>query len=163
VAIKAVSTIKQAIASAIMELMLERGVLLSRKMQIESIGTFKKEIKLEMDQYMSKMEEAHFIGDTNQWNLINESFQHNKKHSEQIDSAIKKLTDEQNAELLVFIRKCIDKSLQISELTPDVVLAFRDELNLPIAKDTYKEICKNNLEQGKRLFEELYKIGSGSK
>ncbi|KZN39815.1 hypothetical protein [Pseudoalteromonas luteoviolacea] len=53
---------------------------------------------------------------------------------------------------LAFSKECIDESIRISSLMPDIILSMRAELGLDIDPDEYKTIHEQNSEKAKSTY-----------
>lgn len=157
--VKAVTTIMASIGTAIMELMLERGVLVKRKNTIESLEGFRSKAQSEIDRYISIMKNLNLEGnqDKRLWDTINNNIQFETQQRDKYALEISDLWKVQNKEHLEFTQKSMNRFFEIAALLPDAILAVREELNLPISNDAYLDIFNKNLEQGRRVFGNFFK------
>jgi hypothetical protein len=162
--VKAVTIIMSSIGTAIMELMLERGVLLQRKSTIESLEGFRSRAHSEIDRYISIMKNLNLEGnqDKRLWDTINSNIQFESQQRDKHAKDISDLWAMQTKEHVAFLQKCMSRFFEISSLLPDAVLAAREELNLPISNAAYLDIFNANIEQGKKVFADfIKKISAG--
>lgn len=157
--VKAVTTIMASIGTAIMELMLERGILVERKNTIEMLGGFRSRAQGEIDRYIAIMKNLNLEGnqDKRLWDTINNSVQFETQQRDKFSQEISDLWKTQNKEHLEFTQKCMNKFFEITSLLPDAVLAVREELNLTISNDAYLDIFNKNIEQGRKVFGDFFK------
>jgi len=152
--VKAVTTVMASIGTAIMELMLERGVLVKRKNKIELLEVYCSKAQDEIDRYISIMKNLNLEGnqDKRLWDTINNNVQFKTQQREKNAQEISDLWKIQNKEHLEFTQKSMDRFFETSALLPDAVLAVREELNLTISNDAYLDIFNKNIEHAKRVF-----------
>jgi hypothetical protein len=157
--VKAVTTIMTSIGTAIMELMLERGVLVERKKKIELLEESRSRAQSEIDRYISIMKNLNLEGnqDTRLSDTINNSIQFETQQSEKFSQEVSNLWKRQNKEHLEFTQKCINRFFEITSLLPDAVLAFREELNLTISNDAYLNIFNKNINECRKVFSDFLK------
>lgn len=161
--VKAVTTIMTSIATAILELLLERGALVGRKTEIESLEALRSRLQDEIERYISIMKNLNLEGNQDErlWETINKSIQFETEHRDSFSKKIDELKTIQNKELIEFTKKCMNKFFEIAPHLPDTVLAMREELNLPISRDAYLNIFNQSTEHGKKTFDEfLNKLSS---
>jgi len=156
--VKAVTTIMASIGSAILELMLERGILTNRKNTIESLETYRLKAADEIDRYISMMTNINIEGNQDQrlWDAINKNVEFQTQQRDKYAAEICDLWKIQNEAHVVFAQKCMNDFFEITSLLPDAVLSVREELNLPISSEAYLDIFNNNIEHGKRVLGEFY-------
>lgn len=152
--VKAVMTIMAAIGTAIMELMLERGILVHRKNTIELLEGLRSKAHSEIDRYISIMKNLNLEGnqDKRLWDTINNNMHYETQRRDKLSQEISDLWKVQNKEHLEFTQKAMNRFFEITGLLPDAVLAVREELNLPISNDEYLDIFTKNIEQGTKVF-----------
>lgn len=157
--VKAVITIMASIGTAVMELMLERGILVERKSTIEMLGGFRSRAQGEIDRYIAIMKNLNLEGnqDKRLWDTINNSVQFETQQRDKFSQEISDLWETQNKEHLEFTQKCMNRFFEITSLLPDAVLAVREELNLTISNDAYLDIFNKNIEQGRKVFGDFFK------
>lgn len=156
--VKAVTTIMASIGTAIIELMLQRGVLVDRKNTIEMLEGFHSKAQSEIERYIAIMKNLNLEGnqDKRLWDTINNSIQFETKQRDEYSQEISELWETQNKEHLEFTQNCMNRFFEITSLLPDAVLAVREELNLPISNDAYLDIFNANIEQGKKVFRDFF-------
>ena len=156
--VKSVTTIMGAVGTAILELMLERSMLMQRKSSIELLEKFRSKEQGEIDCYISIMKNINLEGnsDPRLWEIINKNIEFETQERDKYAQEINYLLNIQNKEHLEFTKKCMGRFFEITSLLPDAVLAIRAELNLPISNEAYLDIFNNNIELGKRVFGEFY-------
>lgn len=162
--VKAVTIIMSSIGTAILELMLDRGVLLQRKSTIESLEGLRTRAHSEIDRYISIMKNLNLEGnqDKRLWDTINSNIQFESQQRDKYAKDISDLWAMQTKEHVAFTQKCMSRFFEISSLLPDAVLAAREELNLPISNAAYLDIFNANIEQGKKVFADfIKKISAG--
>lgn len=157
--VKAVTTIMASIGTSIMELMLQRGILVSRKNTIETLEGFRLKAQSEIERYIAIIKNINIEG--NQDKRLLDTINYNIQfETQQRDSYSKEISHQwkiQNNEHLEFTQNCMDRFFEMTSLFPDAVLAIRDELNLPISNDAYLDIFNKNIEQGKTVFRDFFK------
>lgn len=156
--VKAVTILMAKIGTSIMELMLERGVLLGRKKSIELLEKYRWKSQDEIDRYLSIMKNINLEGNQDQrrWDVINRNVEFETTQRDKYAQEINESWEIQNKEHLQFVQKCMDNFFEITSLLPDVVLSVRQELNLEISNEAYLNIFNKNTEQGKRVFGEFF-------
>ena len=156
--VKAVTILMAKIGTSIMELMLERGVLLGRKKSIELLEKYRWKSQDEIDRYLSIMKNINLEGNQDQrrWDVINRNVEFETTQRDKYAQEINESWEIQNKEHLQFVQKCMDNFFEITSLLPDVVLSVRQELNLEISNEAYLDIFNKNTEQGKRVFGEFF-------
>lgn len=152
--VKAVTTIMASIGTAIMELMLERGVLVQRKNTIELLEGFRSKVQDEIERYVSIMNNLNLEGnqDRRLWETIDGNIQFETQRQDKLAKEVGDLWSMQNKEHLQFTQKCMSRFFEITALLPDAVLAVREELDLTISDDAYLNIFTKNIEQGEKVF-----------
>lgn len=157
--VKAVTTIMASIGTVIMELMLERGILVDRKKEIELLEGLCSKTQSEIDRYISIMKNLNLEGnqDKRLWDTINNSVQFETQQRDKFYQEIGELWKTQSKEHLEFTQMCMNRFFEITSLLPDAVLAVREELNLTISNDAYLDIFNKNIEQGKKVFDDFFK------
>jgi len=157
--VKAITTIMAAIGTAIMELMLERGVLIKRKNTIEMLEGFRSKIQSEIERYISIMKNLNLEGnqDKRLWDTINNNIQFETQQRDKYAKEVNDLWNIQNREHLQFTQKCMSRFFEITALLPGAVLAVREELNLTISDEAYLDIFNENIKQGKRVFGDFFR------
>ena len=157
--VKAVTTIMASIGTAILELMLERSVLVDRKTQIELLEGFRSKVQGEIERYISIMKNLNLEGnhDQRRWDTINNNVKFETQQRDKFSQEIGELWKLQSKELLEFTQKCMNRYFEITSLLPDAVLAVREELNLAISNEAYLDIFNKNIEQGKQVFGDFFK------
>ncbi len=152
--VKSVTTIMGSIGAAIMELMLERGVLKERKNNIDILSDLRSKSQSEVERYIAIMKNMNLEGnkDPHLWETLNENIEFETKQRDRLQTEINELWDTQNKEHLVFTKKCMSRFFEISKQIPDAVLSVREDLNLPISSEEYVEINNKNLELGEKVF-----------
>lgn len=163
--VKAVTTIMASIGTVIMELMLERGILVDRKNTIERLEGFRSRAQSEIDRYIAIIKNLNLEGnqDKRLWDTIDNSVQFEKQQRDEYSQEISNLWKTQNKAHLEFTQKCMNRFFEITALLPDAVLAVREELNLPISNDAYLDIFNKNIEQGRKVFGDFFEKISVSK
>jgi len=156
--VKAVTTIMSSIGTAILELMLERSALVSRKNEIELLEKYRTKSADEIDRYISIMKNVNLEGSHDQrlWDTINQNIEFEKEQRDNYAQEINDLWSIQNKDHLEFTRKCMDRFFEITTLLPDAVLSIREELDLQISNEAYLDIFNKNIEQGKKVFGDFY-------
>ena len=156
-AVKAVTTIMASIGTAIMELMIERSILIARKNSIELLEKYRLKEQGEIERYNSIMKNINLEGnrDPRLWETINKNVEFETQQRDKYAKEINDLWAIQNKEHLEFSKKCMDKFFEITSLLPDAVLSVREDLNLPISNEAYLNIFNKNIEQGKLVFSDF--------
>jgi hypothetical protein len=156
--VKAVSTIMASIGTAIMELMLERKVLVERKTRIEFLEGLRSKSQSEIERYISIMKNLNLEGnqDKRLWDTINNQVEFETQQRDKFMQETSDLWKAQNKEHLEFTQKCMNKYFEVASLLPNAVLAVREELNLPISDEAYINIFNKNMEQGRLVFSEFF-------
>lgn len=161
--VKAVTIIMSSIGSAILELMLERSVLVNRKNTIELLETYRIKAADEIDRYISVMTNINIEGNHNQrlWDATNRNVEFQTQQRDKYRQEINDLWVIQNEAHVEFTQKCMNEFFEITSLLPAAVLSVREELNLPICNEAYLDIFNKNIENGKRVLSDFYdKISS---
>lgn len=157
--VKAITTIMSSIGSAILELMLERSVLVNRKNTIELLGTYRLKAADEISRYISVMTNINIEGNHDQrlWEAINRNVEFQTQQRDKYTQEINDLWVTQNKAHIEFAQKCMDEYFEISSLLPAAVLSVREELNLHISNEAYLDIFNQNIESGRRVLSDFYK------
>ena len=152
--VKAVTTIMSSIGEATLELMLERGSLISRKNLIAINEKLRDKSQAEVERYISIMKNLNLQGNTDQglWDTINKAVDYESGQVETYNKEIESLWGAQNSEHLEYASKCMDSFFVISEILPEAILAVREELDLSISPDEYLDIYSKNIEKGRVVF-----------
>lgn len=161
--VKAVITIMASIGTAILELTLERGVLVARKNTIELLGGFRSKAQNEIERYISIMKNLNLEGnqDNRLWDTIEKQLKFETQERDRYGKEVADLWNVQNREHLQFTKNCMRRFFEISALLPDAVLAVREELNLTISGEAYLDICNKSIEQGEKVFGDFLRKLSG--
>lgn len=157
--VKAVATIMASIGTAIMELMLERAGLIARKNEIDLLDEYRSKAQSEIERYISIMKDLGLEGNRDQrlWDTINNNIQFETQQRDKFAQDVSNLREVQNKEHLEFSHRCMNRFFEIISLLPDVVLAIRGELNLTISNEAYLDIYNKHMEQGKKVWGDLFK------
>lgn len=157
--VKAVTEYMAAIGSATLDLMLERSGLMLRKNSIHTLENLRDKSQQEIDRYIAIMKNLNLEGnqDPALWKTINGNVDFEQKQYDKFQAQIAELWQIQNKEHLEFIRKCMNKFFEISALLPNAVLSVRNELDLEISSDDYLNIFNDNIEKGKKIFDDFFR------
>ncbi|MES2182230.1 MAG: chromosome partitioning protein ParA [Pseudomonadota bacterium] len=160
--VKYVTTIISAIATAFLELILERIDLVNRKNKIALLEEFRTKAHSEVERCISIMGNLNLEGnsDEHKWDTLKRNIEFQSKTRDDYAKEINSLTKEQNFELLAFSNKCVERSFQITTLLPDVVLAIREELGLTISNEAYVDIFNKHIEEGRQVFSVFFRNAS---
>jgi len=160
--VRAVTTIMGSIGTAIIELMLERSSLISRKNYIKILDDLRSKKQDEIERYISIIKNLNLEGnkDPHLWKIINENVDFETKQRDEYLETIDGLRELQQKEHFIFTKKCMDKFFEITTLLPDAVLAVREDLDLPISNEAYLDIFNKNTELGKEVFSEFFEKAS---
>ena len=155
--VKAVTEYMVAIGLAILDLTLERSGLMLRKNSIHTLENLSDKSRQEIDSYIAIMKNLNLEGnqDPALWKTINGNVDFEQKQYDKFQAEIAELWQIQNKEHLEFIRKCMNKFFEISALLPNVVLSVRNELDMEISIDDYLNIFNDNIEKGKKIFDDF--------
>lgn len=162
--VKSVTEFMAAIGSATLDLMLERSTLINRKNSIETLEKLRVKSANEVERYISIMKNVNLEGnkDPALWDTINKNIDFDQAQELKYSNEIDELWKIQKQEHIVFIRKCMARFFEISELLPHAVISVRKELDLEIPVEAYLDIVNNNIEKSKKVFENfLTKIENG--
>lgn len=163
--VRAVSKYMSAVGAAVLELMLDRSQLMSRKNNIHTLEALRDKSQQEIDRYIAIMKNLNLEGNSDPvlWETINSNVDYEQKQYEKYQGEIDNLWVLQNKEHLEFSRKCIGRFYEITSLLPDAVLSIRNELDLDISADDYLNIFNQSIEDGKKIFDEfLIRIEKGN-
>lgn len=146
-----VTKITNSIAISLLDLMFGRHFLDNRKNEIHSLINLRNECLTEIQRYTSIMKEFNLqnIIDPMKWKTLNDNIEYQSKEYTTYQNNINKLNEIQNREHLIFSEKCLNKYFEILEEVPAVILAIREELDMPIDEDMYIKICNDNVELGR--------------
>jgi len=161
--VKSVTNFMASVATATLDLMLERSILVDRKNTIDLLENYRTKAADEIDRYIAMMKNINLEGiqDHRLWDTINNNIEFEKEQRDKYAQEISDLWEMQNKEHLEFTKKCMDYFYDISSLLPETVLSVRDELNLKISREAYLDIFKKNIEKGKLVFDDFFnKISS---
>lgn len=155
--VKAVTQYMASIASAMLDLTLERSGLILQKQNISNLENLRNKAQQEISRYVGIMKNLNMEGNSDQilWGTINKNVDFEKKQIDTYQDNIAKLIQIQKKEHLEFTKMCMSKFFEISELLPPAVLSIRKELDMEISSDDYLNIFKNNIEKGKKIFGEF--------
>jgi hypothetical protein len=157
--VKAVSSFMASVATATLNLMLERSELMLRKNNIQNIENLRVRSEQEVDRYIALMKNLNLEGnsDPRLWETINNSIGYEQGQVTKYNSELDKLWLVQNTEHMQFTKHCMGTFFEVSGLLPSAVLSVRNELDLNIAPEDYLSIFNDNLEKGKLVFEAFLK------
>lgn len=153
--VQAVTVFMGEIGTATLHLMLERMVLINRKNDIKISEDLRNEYQSEVDRYLSIMKNMNLAGnqDKSTWDYVNKSFEFECEQRDKHNKEINELWVIQTREHIVYVRHCMAKFFEISNLLPQAVLSVRNELGLEISHEDYLDIFNNNIEKGKAVFD----------
>ncbi len=153
--VKAVSSFMAAVATATLNLMLERSELMLRKNNIQNIEALRGRSQQEVDRYIALMKNLNLEGnsDPRLWETINTSVTYEQNQVTKYNSELDQLWLVQNTEHMNFSTDCMDTFFIVSGLLPNTILSVRSELDLEIAPEDYLAIFNENLDKGKEVFE----------
>lgn len=152
--VKAVTTFTAAIGTAFLDLMLERSTLVRRKVDIQIAQNFINKHQGEIERYRSLMKSMNVDGTLDQKTKdhINRCMMFEVDQREQYSKELDVLWISQNEEHLAFVKQCMDRFFDVSELLPPAVLCARKELDLEIEKEDYEAIFLENINRGRDAF-----------
>jgi len=155
--VRAVTTFMGEIATATLDLMLKRSVLVQRKFSIELSEKYRDKSQSEIERYISIMKELNLTGtgDEGTWSVLKSSFESECKERDKYNEEIEKLWSIQNREHLEYVRYCMSTFFDVSELLPNAVLSVRKELDLAISHEDYLDIFNKNLDKGRAVFDKF--------
>lgn len=153
--VKAVTSFMAAVATATMDLMLERSELMLRKNDIQITENLQTRSQQEVDRYIALMKNLNLEGnsDPRLWETINNGIKYEQEQVSKYNAELDKLWVVQNAEHMRYTKHCMNTFFEISALLPNAVLSVRDELDLNIEPEDYMSIFNENLEKGKQVFD----------
>jgi hypothetical protein len=156
--VRAVTTFTAAIGTAFLDLMLERGALVSRKADIERTQNFRDRHHSEIERYMALMKTMNVDGlfDQGTKDHINKCMLFEGDQREYYNKELERFWIIQNVEHLVFVKKCMDNFFDISTLLPPAVLSARKELDLEIEAEDYENIFNENIIKGREAFDDFF-------
>ena len=152
--LKAVTVFVGEVNSAFMNLMLDRGNLMVRKLKIDNLETYRAKYNNEVERCLTIMRNMNLEGNSNKkaWNRVNQSFETECERRNEVADEINQLWETQKREHFSFTRKCMDSYFEITKLTPNIIIAVRRELELDIDKEKYLEILRENQEKVESIF-----------
>ena len=153
--VKAVTSFMAAVATATMDLMLERSELMLRKNDIQIAENLRTRSQQEVDRYIALMKNLNLEGnsDPRLWETINNGIKYEQEQVSKYNAELDKLWAVQNTEHMRYTKHCMNTFFEISALLPNAVLSVRDELDLNIEPEDYMSIFNENLEKGKQVFD----------
>jgi hypothetical protein len=157
--VKTVTKFMAAVATATLDLMLERSELMLRKNDIQIVENLRSKSQQEVERYIALMKNLNLEGnsDPSLWQSINSSIEYEQGQVNNYNTQIDELWSIQNSEHLIFTRHCMSIFFTISKLLPDAVLSIRKELDLDISPEDYLTIFNENMEQAEGVFEQFLK------
>jgi len=157
--VKAVSSFMASVATATLNLMLERSELMLRKSNIQTIEALRERSQQEVDRYIALMKNLNLEGNSEPrlWGTIDTSVKDEQSQVTKYNSELDELWIVQNTEHMKFTTHCMDTFFIVSSLLPNTVLSVRTELDLEIAPEDYLAIFNENLDKGKEVFEVFMK------
>ncbi len=155
--VKAVTKYMSAVGKTLLELMLDRIQLVSRKNDIQTLAGLRDKSQQEIDRYIAIMKNLNLEGNSDPalWGVINSSVDYEQKQYDKYQEEIDELWKDQNREHLEYSRKCMGRFYEITSLLPDAVLSVRNELDMEISPDDYLNIFNQSIEDGKDIFNEF--------
>ena len=152
--VKAVTEFMAKVRTTSLNLMLKRSGLIRRQSTIRMYESYRDQKQQEIGNYIASLKSQNILGSADQrlWDVIS---RHINFEQDQYDKYQKELDDlliQQNKEHFQFIRECMDRFFDISNILPEAVLAVRNELGLEIAPEEYLEIFNQNIEDGRKVF-----------
>ncbi|WP_224789433.1 hypothetical protein [Pseudomonas fluorescens] len=144
-----------------LDLMLKRSELILRKSSIYTYESLQNKSQQEIERYLAIMKNLNLQSNTDQalWGTINRNIEYEQGQLDKYQSELGSLWESQNKEHLKFTRECMRKFFDISLLLPAAILAVREELNLEIEREDYLRIYNENIDKGRRVFDEfLYRV-----
>lgn len=153
--VQAVSMLLQKLATAYMELSLQRFRLIERKNKITLMTNFIDKSLKEVDRYIELMKQLNLGGnaDPRVWQVVTDNLEFERKRQEGYDNQKQQLLREQKNELLQFTKLCIERFIGVSQYIPPAVFAVREELELALDKEAYLKMFNENTEKGKAVFD----------
>jgi len=155
--VKAVTTFMAEIGKSILDLMLKRSDLTTRKHLIHMHESSLNKVQQEIDKYIEIMKNINLQGSTDQtlWEIVNRNVVDEQELYDATHSKLQELWAIQNSELIEYGMECTKKFFDASLLLPIIVLAIRDELNLEISREDYCDIFYGNIEEGRTVFQDF--------
>jgi len=157
--VKAVTSFMASVATATLNLMLERSELMHRKNDIQTTENLRIRSQQEVERYIALMKNLNLEGnsDPRLWETINNSVKYEQEQVGKYNLELDQLWLVQNSEHMQFTKHCMDTFFTVSALLPNAVLSVRNELDLDIEPEDYIAIFNENLEKGKKVFEAFLK------
>ncbi|MFA5784495.1 MAG: hypothetical protein WC962_06420, partial [Phycisphaerae bacterium] len=154
--VKAVSELSNEMTNQFLRLAIKRIPLVKRKMEIDGLSKQIEHFTKEQSQAFELMKDYNLRENTDEWarNIINIRIESSKKF---LDKAISKrdaLSNQNVKELMIYSKLSFEALKEISKYSAPVLIAIREEMDLPFSEERYKEILHASLDKtGKTLNE----------
>lgn len=137
-----------------MELMLRRSALLDRKSNIDLAQRFIDKALKEQERWVEELKQLNLSGkhDAARLNVINHNFGFEQQNFDKFTAQKNQLLEIQTAEHLQFAKYCVDKSMTLSRLIPQVLFSTRKELELELDEAEYMRQFNASMERGEEVF-----------
>ncbi len=91
--------------------------------------------------------------------LIAEQEDPNYKESNRSETyeVLDKLWLEHEKKKIEFVRKCMNRFFEISAFLPPAILSVREELEMDISEEDYLDIFNENIQKGRKVFDEFFR------
>ncbi|NAW58481.1 MULTISPECIES: chromosome partitioning protein ParA [unclassified Vibrio] len=155
--VRNLTTFMGEVAAAYMSLLIERENLVGRKAHIEFLETFRQKHNNEIERCLTIMKNMNLEGITDRgaWDRLNRSFESECVSRDKVSSEIDANWAVQNEEHAEFSQRCMSEFFRVNDLTPQLLLSVRSELDLELDESEYLAIHAESTKKGKLVFEEF--------
>ena len=155
--VQSVTSLSMEIGKTLFNLILRRVELLRIKNDIEINTDLADQMKEELDQQLEFMKQMNLDGnsDKRKWDTVNSNCEFYKNQRDNYLSKSAELRKKKLTEELKLFSSCYEEYIRVSKYYPNVILAIREELNLPIDEDKFIQNMEESLKEGKVILEEF--------
>lgn len=145
------------LSSVFLRLFAKRIPLIAQKQQLallkEQMGSFGKE----RDRMLDLMKQYNLDGtnDERRWKFLDDTFQFEQRRITETSQQHDKVAATFYAAQLTYMQECTDANAHLTRLLIPIVVAVREELDLPIDEATYRQVIEGGLLQQQNIVREF--------
>jgi hypothetical protein len=158
--IKALTDFGGELAALMLVLYVERAEILTLKNKVTLLDFQMSGFGKDRDRYLELMRDANINGqrDPQYWKVLNEGFEFEqgriRSHSQNRDAISKQLALQQ----FKFMKRCVTESHRMSQCLVPLLIAVREELQLPLDIDGYREILDSSIAKQQVAVDEFVNV-----
>lgn len=145
------------LTTSTLDLLLDRTKILLLKGKHEKAQNILAEINERKSNIIQMMDKANLEGNNNKqyWELLNTKLEYENGKSEEFSEKFINLDTHLFQEHISYTEKCVKKYSEVAKKAPRVILAIREELDLPISKENFLKTYDRSVEDQYETFQKF--------